>query len=812
MGVVYKALDPKIDRILAIKTISARLDEEPDLQERFRQEARSAARLSHQNIITIYDYDEEEGLAYLAMEYLEGEDLKSKIRNRASLSLDEKLRIMAEVCEGLSHAHKMGIVHRDVKPGNIFITTSGEVKILDFGLARLASSDLTKTGVSMGTPAYMSPEQLRSEKVDFRSDIFSAGVLFYELLTYKRPFHGNSDFAISIKILQQEPDPIEIHNSSIPPDVSAIVLRALAKERSARYRGMDEMVGALGQARTLNEKFAHIPVAPQTPPGTHVTPVQEQKPTPPSPRTRSAESVKAAGHGTPGPAPPIAGDPRGTETVITSGKGIITSPIRGHLLLAAGALVIGLALVVAAFFYYRQAPLESPGNGVRIAAAGALLEKQQFEEAIVLLQGVLTLEPENERARQVFERAVQQQKVANLLEQARELADQKHYEDSRAVLNQILAVDPNHRRALALRDNMASAIAATGRPAVKAKPIAPLLAQARTMKIAGKLKEAQSLVAGILKIQPYNPEALSLGNEIAAGLETEQQMADEAMNEMDQLKSRALSARASILSTGLFDQALEIENHGRNAYQGANYPSARNSFGTASELFRRAENNAREADMRNSEARKTREAADRFGSQALALFHEGKYQESRKVTESWILEDPQNIRALQLRSRTARVLVEMRSFRSAVNNRRYDDARRALEEIARLNPKDPNIPALRRRLPVEALRGPRSAPTLDRSKQSQRTQERQEYTFFQIQAGLGGEKILGRLIIDGAALEFRTEPPEQGFRFPRQAISVSIDGSRVLITDPANNKLLKTFRTRHSSEALAIKKAWDSLR
>ena len=149
------------------------------------------------------------------------------------------------MCEGLDHAHKMGIVHRDVKPGNIFITTSGEVKILDFGLARLASSDLTRSGVSMGTPSYMSPEQLRSEKVDFRSDIFSAGVLFYELLTYKRPFPGDSDFAISIKILQQEPDPIEIHDSSIPGGISAIVLRALAKDKDSRFSSALELAEAL---------------------------------------------------------------------------------------------------------------------------------------------------------------------------------------------------------------------------------------------------------------------------------------------------------------------------------------------------------------------------------------------------------------------------------------------------------------------------------------------------------------------------------------------------------------------------------------
>jgi serine/threonine-protein kinase len=186
MGVVYKALDPHINRVLAVKTMSADMDE-PELRQRFEREARSAGSLSHKNLITIYDLFEEEGRIFIAMEYLDGEELKSKISRSEPMSLERKLRFMRELSEGLEHAHQKEIVHRDIKPGNIFITRKDHVKILDFGIARIASSDLTKSGMVMGTPNYMSPEQVMGKRVDHRSDIFSAGAVLYELLTFRKP-------------------------------------------------------------------------------------------------------------------------------------------------------------------------------------------------------------------------------------------------------------------------------------------------------------------------------------------------------------------------------------------------------------------------------------------------------------------------------------------------------------------------------------------------------------------------------------------------------------------------------------------------
>ncbi len=245
MGVVHKARDPLLERVVALKTISAHLDSEPELRARFFREGRSAARLSHPNIITIYDIGEDNGVAYLAMEYLEGADLKAKITQRVPLSLGSKLRIMQAICRGLSHAHSRQVVHRDIKPANVFLANSGEVKILDFGLARLVAGDITRTGAPIGTPNYMSPEQVRGERVDHRGDIFSVGALSYELLTLRRPFDENSIPATIMKILQADPESPERLDASIDPRLAAIVMRALAKEVQDRYQTVDELLSDL---------------------------------------------------------------------------------------------------------------------------------------------------------------------------------------------------------------------------------------------------------------------------------------------------------------------------------------------------------------------------------------------------------------------------------------------------------------------------------------------------------------------------------------------------------------------------------------
>ncbi len=242
MGIVYKALDPLIERVVAVKMISTSLDADPELRTRFFREGQAAGQLSHKNIVTIFDLGEEGGTAYIAMEFLEGEDLRTRLLRSEPMDLRSKVRIIAEVCEGLAHAHARNVIHRDIKPANIFVTRAGTVKILDFGLARTVSSDLTTGGRAMGTPNYMSPEQVRGEKIDNRTDIFSVGVSFYELLTHRKAFQGDSFTSTIFKILQDDPEPIEHIDPTVPAGLCTIVYKALAKDREQRYRNLGEVL------------------------------------------------------------------------------------------------------------------------------------------------------------------------------------------------------------------------------------------------------------------------------------------------------------------------------------------------------------------------------------------------------------------------------------------------------------------------------------------------------------------------------------------------------------------------------------------
>ena len=252
MGEVYKAQDPLLNRFVAIKTIAPAFAAEPDFRRRFQREAQSAAQLNHPNIVTVFDFGEEDGLIYMAMELLEGRDLRDLIRSRDA-HLGDKLAIMEQLCDGLGFAHAKGVVHRDLKPGNIHVQPNGQVKILDFGLARLGDSDITRTGTVMGTPNYMSPEQIKGQKVDARSDVFSLGAVFYELLCHHRPFEAGSDHDVRFQIVEQSPEPIRRWAPEVSPALVAVVERALAKDLARRFADASEMGRALATARDAIE-------------------------------------------------------------------------------------------------------------------------------------------------------------------------------------------------------------------------------------------------------------------------------------------------------------------------------------------------------------------------------------------------------------------------------------------------------------------------------------------------------------------------------------------------------------------------------
>src|SRR5512134_3642276 len=249
MGVVYRAEDPSLDRVVALKTISlAEADGRKDYEKRFMLEAKAAGKLTHPNIVTIFDFGEEGDLAYMAMELLEGTELRARMR-QGTIPAVEAVDIALQVAEGLAFAHEHGIVHRDVKPGNIMLLERGPVKIMDFGIARMRTADhKTSTGVVLGTPRYMSPEQISGQPVDQRSDIFSLGTVLYEMLTQTSLFAGQDVNQIAFNVTTNEPAPPSHKNPELPQILDLIVARALKKEPSVRYQDAYEMAADLRDA------------------------------------------------------------------------------------------------------------------------------------------------------------------------------------------------------------------------------------------------------------------------------------------------------------------------------------------------------------------------------------------------------------------------------------------------------------------------------------------------------------------------------------------------------------------------------------
>lgn len=241
MGIVYKGKDPRLGRPVAIKMMTGNFSDQPDYLKRFFREAQSTGSLQHPNIVTVYELGDHEGSPYLVMEYLEGDPLDKIIANRHPLHLLHKLEVMLGLCHGLSFAHRRGIVHRDIKPANVITLKDGGVKIVDFGIAHIGDKSVTRTGQIVGSLSYMSPEQVNGKLVDQRSDIFSAAVVLFHLVTYSLPFDAGSTAATLLCILNDPPRPLNEFLASYPPELEAILLKALEKDREKRYQSIDEV-------------------------------------------------------------------------------------------------------------------------------------------------------------------------------------------------------------------------------------------------------------------------------------------------------------------------------------------------------------------------------------------------------------------------------------------------------------------------------------------------------------------------------------------------------------------------------------------
>ena len=608
MGMIFKAHDPILDRQVALKVISPEVEVTDELRARFFREAQACAKLNHPNIVTVFDMGEDEGRLFIVMELLEGDELRRLITQRTALSLEEKLSVMLQVCSGLHYAHQKGIVHRDIKPGNIFLLKNGQAKILDFGIAHIASTEagLTRTGLIMGTLRYISPEQVRG-RADSRSDMFSIGSVFYELLTSRPPFLGEDPMQLLEQLRTEEPpSPSEI-DSTVPAELSAIVQRAMRKNPADRFHDLDEMRSEIELIHGgLVEERQRI-----------LARIRRQRERIVQLRAALAERV-----GAPAEEEPI--------RPITERSGL--SSARSTEREFAG-LIEALEAKIA------KADALAPS----IQRTNELLAAGRFEDAVRQLEAVLTEMPEHGVARDTLARARaeaeanrQRALVTDTLAKARSALDERHYALCLEILKQAAAMtlpanatetmgairaaaETGLAQEEALRvarekadeahQHMAHARAdAEAEDAAQQAPAAWREAEAASAAAEAALRREAYADAK----QAFDKAALAYRRSLDAGRQAQieqRRTAERAREVAKQGQNQARTVGAPQYAKELWDAAEAKLAEAQSAFAGKAAASAGGAFSEASALYRRAEEAARQA--REREHRRADAARER---------------------------------------------------------------------------------------------------------------------------------------------------------------------------------------------------------
>jgi serine/threonine-protein kinase len=455
MGVLYLASDPLLQRTVAIKVLSVQSDE---LRERFAREARSAASLKHNHIVTIYDVGDDGGHPFLAMEYLDGETMAEVIRRRAPLGIVRKLQLLLQLCDGLGYAHRTGIIHRDIKPANLMITSEGVLKILDFGLARLTtettSAGLTRVGVLIGTPHYMSPEQIQGGFVDQRSDIFAVGLVAYEFLAYKKAYPGDAPHVVLDKILHSQPQPLSELRPELEPRLTAAVNKAIQKNPDHRYDTLAAL--ALDLTRIRDHLIAQDATV-------RVDRVSIPEGTSPRPTGRD-------------PRTPSAGSPNIPN-------------------------------------YQAIAQRRSAQIAQHLARAQEFFDAQDYQAAIDQCEQAAVLDPDDSRVIEVLQRAhraADDKQVAQWLSEAQALLTQGLLSEADRLIDESLQRRPNSAEAQALQQQVRARRREQERAAERDRAAQSAVARARMNLEEGALEAAIRCATEALAHDPGREDALAL--------------------------------------------------------------------------------------------------------------------------------------------------------------------------------------------------------------------------------------------------------------------------------------------------------------
>ncbi|HTI36396.1 MAG TPA: protein kinase [Vicinamibacterales bacterium] len=650
MGVLYLARDPLLRRTLAIKVLAV---DDDDLRERFAREARSAAALSHTNIVTIFDVGEDGGHPFLAMEYLDGETMAEMIRRKAPVVLQRRLQLLLELCAGLGYAHRLGIIHRDIKPANLMITGNGTLKILDFGLARLThdnSSGLTQSGALLGTPHYMSPEQIEGRGIDHRSDIFSVGLVLYELLTYKKAYSGEGMHVVLHKITHEAPPPLREVDPTIDPALERIVEKAIERRPEDRYQTLELMSA---DTTAFLKALADRPDADAT--------VIIRRSDLPEGTPRKSDPGSGGGVRTPSATPRVPnfeGIARRREAQIQ----LHLDEATRHFNEARYDQAIEqceLAAVlnpeeprVFELLSRAHGALEDQQIAGWLAEAQARIAEGSLTRAEQLIQQSLERRPAHPQAqtlrrqvqearREAEQRRERERAVANALERARVHLSEGALEAALRAANEALAFDPAHSDAAALKEQALEALEARRRELEHEQRASSAVAAARSAVRAGDLDGAAALLQAFT---PPHPMVEAASAEVQSRIDARQRALEEASSEKGAARAAIAAGDWPAAEAAIQRAATAVPND-----------TELSSLGRAL-AQRRAE---AEAEARRQLAlRKHVEAAER-------MFADGDLAGAINAAALALELDPQNAAALSTREKAGNALEERRRAEEA---------------------------------------------------------------------------------------------------------------------------------------------------